>query len=305
MTSRIKLGAAAHLLPYHNPVDLAHRLMWLDHMTGGRYIAGVAPGAFPTDAQLFDTGDNNVEMMRESLDIILAIWTREGPFRIEGKYWTVDMPAYSERWHGPHLKPLQKPHPPLAIVGMQPASPSLSEAGRRGFNPISQMLSSETLEQHWDTYSTSVIASGGTPDRRNWRVVRDIFVADTDEDAVRHVVDGAMGRLWREHNLPTFKQLGLAKLMSSVPEDELTVDYLARNFWIVGSPDTVVDKLTALQEETGGFETLLSLTYDYSDDPRAYQHSFELLGRNVTPRVSGLGPQTALAGAVSSPTERT
>src|SRR3954452_11223003 len=48
-TERIKLGAAAHLLPYHNPAGLAHRLMWLDHMTKGRYIAGFAPGSYPTD----------------------------------------------------------------------------------------------------------------------------------------------------------------------------------------------------------------------------------------------------------------
>src|SRR6185436_515959 len=59
LTTRVKLGAAAHLLPYHNPIALAHRLLWLDHMTNGRYIAGFAPGSYPTDAQLFGTGDDN------------------------------------------------------------------------------------------------------------------------------------------------------------------------------------------------------------------------------------------------------
>ena len=44
ITSRVKLGALGHLLPYHHPVALAHRMMYLDHLTGGRYIAGVAPG---------------------------------------------------------------------------------------------------------------------------------------------------------------------------------------------------------------------------------------------------------------------
>ncbi|WP_432514392.1 LLM class flavin-dependent oxidoreductase, partial [Kineococcus sp. SYSU DK001] len=56
VTRNIKLGAGAHLLPYHHPVALAHRMLWLDHLTGGRYIAGVAPGAYPSDAQLFGTG---------------------------------------------------------------------------------------------------------------------------------------------------------------------------------------------------------------------------------------------------------
>jgi alkanesulfonate monooxygenase SsuD/methylene tetrahydromethanopterin reductase-like flavin-dependent oxidoreductase (luciferase family) len=97
LTSQIRLGAAAHLLPYHNPINLAHRLMWLDHMTGGRYIAGFAPGSFPTDAQLFNSGNLNAEMMSEALDIITAVWTREPPYRIEGEFWTMDMPGFTDR----------------------------------------------------------------------------------------------------------------------------------------------------------------------------------------------------------------
>lgn len=292
ITTNIRLGAAAHLLPYHNPINLAYRLMWLDHMTGGRYICGVAPGAFPTDAQLFGTGNANAEMMSEALEIILAIWTREGPFRIEGKHWTVDMPAFSDKWAGPHLKPLQKPHPPMAIVGMQPTSPSLAEAGVRGLLPISQQVSSEVLRQHWETYSNGAAGSGEGADRKDWRVIRDIFVAETDDEAMRLVLDGAMGAAWREHTLNSFRAMGAAKLLAPISEDKLTIEYLAENFWLIGSPDTVGEKITALYDETGGFGTLLSLSYDYSDDPEPYRRSFELLGREVAPRLAGLDGST-------------
>lgn len=289
LTSSVRLGAAAHLLPYHNPVNLAHRLMWLDHMTNGRYIAGVAPGAFPTDAQLFGTGRANPAMMSEALDIILEIWTRTGPFRREGQFWTVDMPAYSDDLKGPHLKPLQQPHPPLAIVGMQPTSPSLTEAGRRGLLPISQELSTDVLCQHWDTYSRSATDAGRTPQRSEWRVMRDIFVADTDTEARRLVLEGAMGITWREHTLKAFKNMGFGAMLAPVPADELTVEYLVDHFWLVGSPDTVVEKITGLYEETGGFGTLLTLGFDYSDNADPYRHSFELLGREVAPRLAHLG----------------
>jgi alkanesulfonate monooxygenase SsuD/methylene tetrahydromethanopterin reductase-like flavin-dependent oxidoreductase (luciferase family) len=53
-------------------------------------------------------------MMDEALDIILRVWTEPGPWRIDGKFWTVDMPGWSDEWRGPHLHPLQEPHPPLA-----------------------------------------------------------------------------------------------------------------------------------------------------------------------------------------------
>lgn len=297
ITDRIGLGAAAHLLPYHNPMNLAYRMMWLDHMTEGRYIAGIAPGSFPTDAQVFGTGKRNPEMMREALDIILAIWTKNGPFRIEGEFWTVDMPEYTDMWAGPHMVPLTSPHPPLAIVGMQPTSPSLTLAGSLGAIPISQELSSQTLRQHWDAYSEAALENGHDPSRSDWRVLRDFFVAETDEEAYELVVNGAMGELWREHNLLDFKRFGVLGLLADVPEDEVTVEYLAENFWIIGSPDTVVEKVTAMQEETGGFQTLLSFTYDYQDQPDAYRRSFELLGTEVIPRVSSLGPEVSVPTA--------
>lgn len=290
-TTRIRLGAGAHLLPYHNPISLAHRLLYLDHLTSGRYICGVAPGAFPTDAQLFNTGSANPEMMREALEIILAIWTREPPFRIEGKYWTVDMPEYSETWHGPHLKPYQRPHPPLAVVGFQRQSPSLQMAGRNGLLPMSQTVASEVLRQHWETYSAGASESGKVADRSGWRVMRDVFVAETDEEAIDHAVNGGLGRLWREHNLPHFKKRGIAELMvPGIAPEDLTVEYLARNFWLVGSPDTVVERATRLQEETGGFGTLVSGSYDYMDNPEPFRRSLELLGTEVAPRVRDLGP---------------
>jgi alkanesulfonate monooxygenase SsuD/methylene tetrahydromethanopterin reductase-like flavin-dependent oxidoreductase (luciferase family) len=296
-TTRIRLGAAAHLLPYHNPISLAHRLLWLDHLTSGRYICGVAPGAFPTDAQLFNTGSANPEMMREALEIIVAIWTREPPFRIEGKYWTVDMPEYTETWHGPHLRPFQRPHPPVVVVGFQPRSPSLERAGKNGFQPMSQAVGSEVLCQHWETYSAGAAESGKAAERSDWRVTRDVFVAETDEAAIDGVLSGGMGRLWREHNLPYFKKRGITKLMTpGVADEDLTVEYLARNFWLVGSPDTVVEKITKLQEETGGFGTLVLGSYDNMENPEPFRRSLKLLGTEVAPRVRDLGPApTALA----------
>lgn len=304
VTERIRLGAAAHLLPYHNPTNLAHRLMWLDHLTRGRYIAGFAPGSFPTDAQLFNTGTDNPEMFVEAIDIIEAIWTREAPFRIEGKYWTVDMPEYTERWGGPHLKPFQSPHPEVVMTGMQAKSPTFTEAGRRGYSPMSQQLGVSTLVQHWDHYASVANEHGHAPERANWRVVRDIFVADTDAEARRLVVDGPMGEAWEKHMLPTFKAvrargfskpyaLGELMLDPGMSIDDLTVEWMADNFWLIGSPDTVAEKVTQLDQELGGIGCLVSLGFDYSETPEVYRHNIELLGTEVMPRVAHVGARAS------------
>jgi alkanesulfonate monooxygenase SsuD/methylene tetrahydromethanopterin reductase-like flavin-dependent oxidoreductase (luciferase family) len=289
LTTNVRLGAAAHLLAYHNPVSLAHRIMWLDHMTGGRYIAGFAPGAFPSDAQLFNTGKKNPQMMLEALDIMEAIWTKPGPFRIEGEFWTVDMPAYSDDIHGPHLKPRQDRIPGI-MTGMQATSPTLTTAGERGYLPMSQQVHNSVLTQHWKTYSEAAERAGFTPDRSQWRICRDVLVADTDEQARDAYLNGAMGDLWGNYNIPTFIELGIGDLLSggTVPKEDLNAEWMVDNFHIVGSPQTVADKITELYEEVGGFGTLISFGHDYASDPEVYRRSFELIGTKVSELVAHL-----------------
>lgn len=291
ITKNITLGAAAHLLAYHNPVALAHRMMWLDHMTGGRYIAGVAPGAYPSDAQLFGTGKNNPKMMVEALDIIEAIWNKPGPFTINGEFFSVDMPAYDHDIEGPHLRAFQPAGIPLMMTGMQPASPTLAEAGRRGCIPLSQEVHESVLIQHWETYSAAAIAAGHNPKRSDWHICRDIFVAETDEQAIDQVVNGAMGTLWRDYNIPTFvNKLGIGDLISGghVPPSELTIEWMLENFLIVGSPETVASKIEALYDTVGGFGSIVTFAHEYIDNPEPYRRSFELIGKEVRPRLAHL-----------------
>ena len=93
-TKRIKLAPGAHLLPYHHPVELAHRVALLDHISEGRTMLGIGISALPSDLALFNvdaaTGQNR-RMTLESLDIMLRLWT-EGPIKYDGEFWSVRPP---------------------------------------------------------------------------------------------------------------------------------------------------------------------------------------------------------------------
>lgn len=290
ITENVTLGAMGHLVPYHNPAALAFRLMWLDHMTGGRYIAGVAPGSFPSDAQVFGTNGNNAEMLYEGLDVMTKIWTQKGPFVHEGKYYKVDMPGYDDLWHGPHLTPFQSPHPRIAIAGNSPRSIGHIEAGKRGLIPFSQQSSATTLRSHWETYSEAAEEAGHTPDRADWRILRDAFVADTDAEARSAMLNGAHGKFWRQHLLPLFKKFGLAGALLEPGQtaEDLTVEYLVDNVFLVGSPETVAAKARKLHDDVGGFGTLVMSVHDYSATPEVLQHSMELMGTEVAPLLRDL-----------------
>jgi len=49
-TKRIRLGTGVVSLPYHNPLNVADRMLQLDHQTRGRVMFGVGPGLLPSDA---------------------------------------------------------------------------------------------------------------------------------------------------------------------------------------------------------------------------------------------------------------
>src|SRR5579863_1968835 len=43
-TSRVKLGTAVLVLPWHDPVRLAEQIILADHLSGGRLVIGIGRG---------------------------------------------------------------------------------------------------------------------------------------------------------------------------------------------------------------------------------------------------------------------
>ncbi|RFU64832.1 LLM class flavin-dependent oxidoreductase [Peribacillus glennii] len=287
-TKQIKLAPGAHLLPYHHPVELAHRVAYLDHLAQGRLILGVGAGAIPTDLETFgvEFGENR-KMMGEALEIILKLWKEEEPFEYKGKYWNANKVKGNDILK-PHMKPFQQPHPPIGVTGLSPGSETLKMAGEKGFIPMSLGNNIEYIASHWKDVEEGAKRSGKNPQRSDWRITRDVFVADTDEEALEGSLHSMMGRHYREYYLPLFRLLGgvsVFKHNSSVDENDITPEYVAKHNWLIGSPETVATKFANLYEAVGGFGTLLVVSYDYSEEPEAWKKSMRLLKEEVLPRV--------------------
>src|SRR3954449_3802061 len=89
-TKHIKLGTGVSSLPYHQPLMLADRMVLLDHLTMGRAMLGVGPGALPSDAFMMGIDPvNQRPMMEQSLEAILALLAGEEPVNIETDWFTL------------------------------------------------------------------------------------------------------------------------------------------------------------------------------------------------------------------------
>ena len=302
-TKNIRLGPGGFLLPYHHPAELANRVAMLDHLAQGRLNFGVAASGLPSDWAMFHVDGNSGahrEMTRESLEIILKLWTEEGPFDYEGKYWQVSKPPLMYGTLKPHIVPFQKPHPPIGVAGLSPRSDTLKLAGERGFWPMSLDLNASMLGSHWEAVEEGAARTGRTPDRADWRVFREVFVADSDEEAIRLSLGGMLGRQMREYFLPLLDSFGYKQYLKhdqDIPDVDVTPEYCAKHNWLVGSPTTVAAKLEQLYVELGGFGVLLVYCFDYADNPQAWHNSMRLLTEEVLPRVQHLTPKSPVSVA--------
>jgi alkanesulfonate monooxygenase SsuD/methylene tetrahydromethanopterin reductase-like flavin-dependent oxidoreductase (luciferase family) len=293
-TRRIRLGPLGHLLPYHHPVELAHRVAYLDHLAEGRYQLGVGISALSTDHALFGLagGGVNRRMTFEALDLMTRLW-REGASEFSGEFWTTHTPPsdLGGLGLGYHLRPYQTPHPPIAIAGMTPGSANHKLAGEKGYLPVSFVIGPDAAvtARHWDAVVEGAARSGRTPDRGEWRVIRDVYVAPTDAEARDLALGGTMGRCWREFLLPLYLGLRLGPLLKTdpaMPDEDVCLDYVADNLWITGSPGTVANRITELFRQTGGFGYLLITSYDShgaAGEQEAWERSLRLLTGEVLP----------------------
>src|SRR5438128_3771637 len=118
LTKRIRLGFGVVILPYHHPVRVAERVAMVDHMSGGRVEFGTGRSAPYEQIGMGIDPRHTRAMCEESLDMIPTIW-EDALFSWEGQFWNV--PPRDVR-----PKPYQKPHPPIWVAALQPATYELA-----------------------------------------------------------------------------------------------------------------------------------------------------------------------------------
>jgi len=292
-TKTIKLGTGTLNLPNGHPAQLAATVSMLDNLLEGRFIMGISPGGLPSDWEVFgNLGANRNAMFVECINHMLAIWTKEPPYDIRGEYWNVSTAKtmIPEIGQGIFIKPYQRPHPPIVVTAVEPFSRGVSEAAKRGWDPISaNFLLPQWQKSHWGKYVEGCEAGGRKADPANWRVAKTIFVADDDQTAREY----AFGPKSPYHFY--YKQIGyklvragranLFKERKEQPDSDITPEYLVDKLVIAGSVDRVVDQLLAMRETMGPFGVLYYCGMDWVD-PALAKRSMQLLAEQVMPRVN-------------------
>ncbi|MED5404968.1 MAG: LLM class flavin-dependent oxidoreductase [Chloroflexota bacterium] len=277
-TRHIRLGTGVTSLPYHHPFMVANRMVQLDHLTRGRVILGCGPGALASDALMLGIKpEKQRAMMEESLDAIMRLMSDTEPYSVKTDWFEMNEAVLQ-------LRPYQNPIVPVAVASVEsPAGVTL--AGKHGASVLSLSVPRDTirktsLAELWSIAEETAAEHGKVMHREDWGVVMGMHLADSKEQAVKDIKEGA-GNVVTEYFGHT-----LGNAVPDVPRDQI-VDYMVdHNQWIVGTPDDCIAGIERLQELTGGFGKFMMRVEDWAPRDKIHR-SYELLARYVMPYFQG------------------
>lgn len=275
-TKHIRLGTGVSSLPYHHPLMLADRMVLLDHLTRGRVMLGCGPGALPSDAFMMGIDPNRQrEMMEESLEVILALLDGAEPVTKETDWFTL-------RDARLQLRPYTHPRFEVCVAAqVSPAGPRA--AGRFGCGLLSIGATSrggfDVLGSHWSVMEERAEEFGHpTPDRRSWRLVGPMHIAETEEQARKDVEFGLAD--W----IGYFQKVAALPLAPDANDPAAMVDAMnGSGMAVIGTPDQAAAQIQRLIDQSGGYGTFLFMANDWADR-EAMLRSYELFAREVMPR---------------------
>lgn len=293
-TRNIKFAVGTVNAPNHHPARIAAEAAQFDQMSRGRFILGVGTGSLPTDSEVFGVKADSAlkgRMLIEHIEMIERIWAEDPPYDFQGEFWSVKLKdtRYPDIGVGFMPRTFQKPRPPICIPSATPNSKSTYLCGQRGWGPISSaLLPGAVLGNHWKNYRQGCIDAGREADPVNWRLVRSVLVAPTDEEARKRAYsqEGSQ-RYFFNHFFKVFskvRQLDPVRPRPGVADEDITVDDIIESRLIYGSAQTVAAKLAALRKAIGPFGTLLISGMDWSGPNKDWEReSLTLLAKDVLP----------------------
>lgn len=278
-TKHLKLGTGVTSLPYHHPLMVTNRMILLDHLTRGRVMLGVGPGALGTDAYMLGIDPlTQRQRMDESLGVIMQLLKATEPVTHESEWFTLKDAL-------PHLRPYTRPHFPIAVAAAQ--SPSgMVLAGKHGAGVLSVSVirdpgTAPNLGKFWQIAEETAAEHGNTMDRNEWRLAIPAFIADTRKEAMEQARIGA-GRYQREY----FEEVLGLDPVSDGPLDKIIDVMVERDAWCVGTPDDLIATIRRLDEESGGFGGILLQATEWGTREQVL-HNYELIARHVKPVFQG------------------
>jgi alkanesulfonate monooxygenase SsuD/methylene tetrahydromethanopterin reductase-like flavin-dependent oxidoreductase (luciferase family) len=300
VTKRVKIVQLGNPLPtYDSPLMFAEEIAMIDMISQGRLVSGIVRGAGQETICLNANPAYNRERFNEAHDLLVKIFTEDGPFHWEGEH-------YQYRVVNPWARVLQKPHPRIWVPGVF-STETIEWAAEHRYPYISLNTPLHLTGQLWHTYDEAARRVGYEPGPENRGYLLRVHVADTDEQAqengrefmwMQGQFTGVGHPYWvnpsgytsaaKRLEYAKFANAGVFKSRAAPYEDQLRTREI-----VAGSPETVIRELRVVLE-TCRPSILMLWGNDGNISHEASMRCIELTGNEVIPALREMGDELGL-----------
>jgi len=291
-TRHVRLGTGVSSLPYHHPLMLADRIMQLDHMTRGRVMFGMGPGALPSDAFMMGIEvARQRDMMDEAIGVLVPL--------LRGETVTHQTDWFTLNEARLQLEPYTRPHVEMCVAS-QVSPAGARAAGKHGLGLLSIGATTtggfNALATNWEICTGRAQDFGKEVHRDQWRLVGPMHIAETREQAYEDVSFGL------EDWLRYFREVAALPLAPPDGGTQGAIEAITNSgLAVIGDPDDAIAQLERLETQSGGYGAFLLMDHNWAEWSRK-KRSYELIARYVMPRFQELntGREDSMKWAASN-----
>jgi len=272
-TRRLRAGALTFCLPWYNPYRFYHEVCMLDQLSGGRLELGVGRGVSPIESQIFGLHsiDESREKYRETLEAFFAACRAE-TLNFQGKH-------YVYRDAELHVKPVQRPYPPLWFPSSN--RDSIDFTARHGYHTAFLGKTAdcrplfERYRELWERHRNDAGRHNAHVAAPFLAKTQHLLVAENGPEAKR--LGEAAHRMWNAHIHHLTRKLGRPDVHNTEAYSPDSAHPL-----ITGTPAEVRDKLGAMVHASG--INYLLCVFSFGDlAPEHAMRSIQLFSKEVLP----------------------
>ena len=293
-TSRIRIGTAVVVLPFHHPLRVAEDWATLDHLSKGRMDVGIGRGNQPAEFKALGVPQSEAEQrFTEALEILRLAWTQDR-FSYDGQFWQIPDVSVLP-------KPYTKPHPPLWQAAISDYTVTkIIDRGLNGFIGPYLCPYDKLKTQYFDVWHRLAGESG----RDDLVMAHNEFVyvgesdaqvkADIEEYAMWYIRTAA--KIWGERDRSKVTEQysnynDTLEYFDTVPFGEV-YDRLG----MFGTPDTVAEKVRWMRD-VGGVDYLLNFMWFGGFEQEKALRNMELFAKEVMPHFTDAADLTKVKRA--------
>jgi alkanesulfonate monooxygenase SsuD/methylene tetrahydromethanopterin reductase-like flavin-dependent oxidoreductase (luciferase family) len=269
------LGTCMLALPLLNPVHVAEEAAFLDLLSGGRLVLGVAPGWQRAEYRTVGVEfKERIARFVEAVTLIGRLWTEE---RVDfaGQHFEVARLSLA-------LRPVQRPRPPFWFGGstapaIRRAAQLAEPAAGDSWVPSSH-LTHEVIAAQTGVFRQA-LAELGKPFPRAFPVLRNIVVAPDRATAIRDAGP------YLEASYRVFGGWGLFTEVAGAAKAQLDLPELLAGRVVIGGPEECAEELLGLARSVG-FGRLVCRVQWMGMEQRLVLRTIDLLAERVLPALA-------------------